>query len=318
MHRVLYVTSPTDPLVEQVKQAAAGKLDLTIVAGDAVPQSLDGFSALLIGDDHLAAPLASISSGDAYGPKFVQLTRGHHRDVDAAALSESGVAVAGASPVLAAPVADHCTRQILHLSSTNDFRGLTVGVVGFGRIGSVMADACASAGATVLYSDIRTAMHGSATAFRRSTLDMLLSTCDVVSLHVQWDATASNPLIRERELRLMGTDSILANTADARLVDNAALANALSKGKIGGALLDIEQPDAAQFDGIPNAAITPYTAVRNPQNDSAVAAYAVENLSTALSCGVPTGIVETIGLPRAGDPAFWASKMYPRSASQAR
>jgi hypothetical protein len=316
MHRVLYITSLNDPLVEQVRLAASGKFELTIVAGDEVPQSLAGFDAVLIGDEPLVVPLALTGDGDDSGPKFVQLTRGHHRDVDVAGLSEMGVTVAGASPVLAAPIADHCTQQISQLRSVNDMSGLTIGVVGFGRIGSVMATACARAGATVLYSDIRTPMHGLATAFRRSTLDMLLSKSDVVSLHVQWDANASNPLIRERELRLVGTDSILVNGADTRLVDNAALAEWLSEKKIGGAVLDIEQPDAALFDGIPNTTVTPYTAVRTPQNDSAVAAYVVKNGSTALTGGEPSGIVETIGLPRAGDPAFWPSKMYPRSASR--
>ena len=50
------------------------------------------------GDAPLANPLADLGEN---GPKLVQLTRGHHKDVDAAALVENGIVVAGSSPVLA-------------------------------------------------------------------------------------------------------------------------------------------------------------------------------------------------------------------------
>lgn len=311
MHRVLYITSPADPVTEQVRLASSGKLDLAAVSGDSVPQSLDGFDAVLVGDEPLPTPLAS--TGDNV-PKLVQLTRGHHRDVDAAALSDAGITITGASPVLAPHIADYCTGQISKLLDRTGFAGLKIGIIGIGRVGTVMADQCARLGATVFYSDIRTPMHGSASSFRRITMDMLLSTCDVVSLHAQWDKSASNPLIRERELRLMGAHSVLINAADARLVDNAALAGSLSRSEIGGAVLDIERPAADLFEGMSNVKLSPYTAARSAGSDAAVARFVMENITAALAGDTPAGIVETIGLPRAGDPAFWASKMYPRSA----
>jgi phosphoglycerate dehydrogenase-like enzyme len=319
MHKTLYITAPDDPMNPLVRSASAGKLDLTVVSGDAVPQSLDDFDAVLVGDVSLATPL--LSPGDN-GPQFVQLTRGHHLDVDAAVHADNGITVAGASPVLAPAIAHHCIDQISDMRQLRDFTGISVGVVGFGRVGSAMAERCTTLGATVFYADVRTPSHGSATALRRLTLDMLLSKCDIVSLHVQWSGQTSNPLISERELRVMGEESIIVNAADARLVDSAALVKYLSTGKasgnttgkIGGAVLDLEQPEANLFAELPNVAVTPYTAARTAKTDSAVAQYVVSNITTALSGGKPDGIVEVIGFPRAGDPAFWPSKMYPRSA----
>ena len=330
MHKVIYITDPADPLAERVHTAATGRLDLTVVSGNDAPATLDGFNAVLIGDCRLGSPLATTGEN---GPKVIQLTRGHHLDVDTAGLVSSGVTVAGAAPVLARDVA----RQALGLAlaarqpqrpsgmQTRDevtavlentkpsLDGLTVGVVGFGRVGAAMADLCAGFGANVIYSDVRTAARGAtATAgLRRSTLDLLLSQSDIVTLHVQWGPT-SDPLLTERELRLMGRGSVLVNTADSRLVDAEALITLLRSGRVGGAGLDIEESSAAQFADVPGAVLTPYLAARSDGADEAVARFVVDNIETALSGGEPAGVLEIIDFPRAGDPAFWSSKMSPR------
>ena len=332
MQKVIYITALADPLVDKVRAAAAGRIDLFVVSGDEAPESLNGFDAVLIGDGRLRLPLSAFGQN---GPKLVQLTRAHHLDVDAAALALSGVTVAGASPVLAPFVARHALALALGarqqqrpavLQSRDELTavveragpsldGLTVGVVGFGRIGAAMAGLCAGFGAKVIYSDIRTAAR-SATAvagLRRSTLDLLLSQSDVVTLHVQWGPT-SDPLLTERELRLIGPESVLVNTADARLVDAEALIAFLRSGRVVGAGLDIEESAAAQFVDVPGALLTPYVSARSTEADDAVAPFVVDNIETALSGGEPAGVVEIVDFPRAGDPAFWSSKMAPRVA----
>lgn len=333
MHRVIYITSDADPLVEAVRAAAANRLDLTVVGSDKIPESLDGFDAALIGEDGLSAPLSDTGEN---GPKLVQLTRGHHLDVDAAALIASGVIVAGASTVLA----PHVSRQAVsyavavpvgfkprdhviyglgdeetpfgalgHKRAREKLSGATVGIVGLGRVGTAMAALCAELGARVIYADVRTAQHGAAArlGLRRSTLDLLLSQSDFVSLHVQWGPT-SDPLLSERELRLMGPRSVLVNSADTRLVDNDVLSDFLQKERIGGAAIETNElkPAVSPFN------INTVIMHRPRDTDDAVAAFVVDNIEAGLTGGALAGELEIIDFPRAGDPAFWSSKMAPR------
>lgn len=324
MHRILYITDSADSLTNKVKTVAEGQLDIETVSGAAVPSSLASYDALLVGDTALANPLSD--TGDN-GPKLVQLTRGHHKDVDTAALIASGITVTGSSPVLAPYVARHVlglakaasgdSNQAPEGGNGSDHQGpsmagKTVGVVGFGRIGMAVTDLYKLLGATVIYCDVRTAPHGSAEAagVRRSTLDLLLSKSDIVSLHVQWGPT-SNPLLSERELRLMGRESILVNTADARLIDNEALATALSSGRMKAAL-DVEDTSNPALANTLATASTPYVAARSEEADENVAEFVVKNILTALSGSEPDGVIEIIDYPRLGDPAFWSSKMSPR------
>ncbi len=330
MHRVLYITDPADPLIAKIRQAFDGRVELVAAEANQLP-TLSGFDALLIGDGPLSAPIMSIP---ADGPKLIQLTRGHHRDVDAAVLAASGITVAGAAPALADHIARHVilgaiavhersahpapeTQGALNAAIAANQSWLSaciVGIVGFGRVGRAVAKLVMPHVAKVIYSDIRTAPHGATanTNIRRSTLDLLLSQSDIATLHVQWGPT-SNPMLGTRELRLPGKESILVNAADARLVDGKALAHVLDTGQIGGAVLDIEDPQYSRLQGLPNMLITPYNAVRSEAADSDVAGFVVSNIEKALSGGGPDGVIEMIDYPRAGDPAFWSSRMSPRT-----
>lgn len=327
MHRVLYLTDEADPIAPKVLRVAEGRL--AIETSMALSADTGDFDALLIGDSGPGQLLEQLS---ADGPRFVQLTRGHHVQVDAKSLADAGVPVAGASPVLAPYVARHAaslaaaalsapevieSRPALDMKSVFEnidsaFRGKTVGVVGFGRVGRATVDLCKLLGARVIYSDVRTAPHGSAAAagVRRSTLDLLLSRSDIVSLHVQWGPT-SNPLLAERELRLMSNEAVLVNTADGRLIDDEALAAALKAGRIRAAM-DIEDIESTALTDAPVAASTGYTAARSGEADEKVAEFVVANIETALSGGEPGGLIEIVDYPPIGDPAFWSTKMSPR------
>lgn len=330
LHRIIYITDPDDPLVEKVEAAATGRLAVESTRPQAPLPDLSSFDAVLLGDCKLSEPLTSTG---ANGPKFLQLTRGHHRSTDMLSLNDDGVIVAGTSPVLARQVAEYALGlavialsgntpqdlvdnqaiyQVLERSS-QVLSGKTLGVVGFGRTGQATANLAASHGTNVIYADVRTAQHGSTdgSKARRSTLDLLLSKSDVVSLHVQWGPT-SNPLISHRELRLMQRGAVLVNTADARLIDHEDLRTALENGKIRVGF-DIEEPAAAKFREAPNAIVTPYLATRSEQADTDVAEFVVANTENALGGSEPDGVIEMIDFPKAGDPAFWSSRMSPRT-----
>ncbi len=329
MHSILHITDTADPLAEKVLARAEGRVEIETISGADVPDSFDGFDALLVGDASLSRTLTDLGES---GPKIVQLTRGHHKNIDAAALVASGMTVAGASPVLAPYVSRHALGLAIAASSQNgphgeqprsaiadiqqnwngSFAGKTVGIVGFGRVGMAMTALWKMLGATVIYADVRTAPHGSAAVAgaRRTSLDQLLSKSDIVSLHVQWGPT-SNPLLMERELRLLGRDSVLINTADARLIDSEDLASSLDSGNFK-AGLDAEGVGDSPLAGAPNLVWTSFSGARSEEADGLVAEFAIANIEAALTGGKPDGVVEIVDYPPIGDPSFWSSKMSPR------
>jgi len=139
--------------------------------------------------------------------------------------------------------------------------GLTLGIVGYGELGQAVANVAKTFGMKVLLAkrdekdnrDNRIALHD------------LLPVVDVLSLHCPLTENTKD-LIAEKELALMKSDAILINTARGGLIDESALLNALQKGKIGGAGLDVlsqEPPPEDYFllqQKLPNLIITPHTA----------------------------------------------------------
>jgi len=99
----------------------------------------------------------------------------------------------------------------------------------------------------------------------RATLDEVLRTADVLSLHCPL-TPATTGLIGERELALMKPDAIIVNTARGALIDLDALVAALKGGDLGGAAIDVlpkEPPSEGSVlfePGIPNLLVTPHIA----------------------------------------------------------
>jgi D-3-phosphoglycerate dehydrogenase / 2-oxoglutarate reductase len=134
--------------------------------------------------------------------------------------------------------------------------GSTIGLVGFGAIGSRVATALRAMGATVLvadpYADVESV-----------PLDELLARSTVVSLHARL-TDETRGMIGERELALMPEGSVLVNCARGGLLDYHALAKALTDGHLFAAALDVydEEPLPAghPLRGAPNVVMTPHLA----------------------------------------------------------
>jgi glyoxylate reductase len=125
--------------------------------------------------------------------------------------------------------------------------GLTLGIVGYGRIGRAVARLAGAHGMQVIHS---------------MPLDELLSTSDVVSLHVPLTSDTQH-LIGERELALMKPGAYLVNTSRGPVVDEAALARALAEARIAGAALDVfeNEPDVTEaLLDLDNVVLTPHLA----------------------------------------------------------
>lgn len=118
--------------------------------------------------------------------------------------------------------------------------GLLVGVVGFGVIGQAVAQAFHALGARLCYHDPapRDPQAAAALAARAVTLEELLQTSDVVTLHVPL-LPATTGLIGERQLAAMKAGAVLINAARGGVVDEAALAAQLRSGHLGGAAVDV-------------------------------------------------------------------------------
>jgi len=143
-------------------------------------------------------------------------------------------------------------------------RGKTIGIIGFGRIGQAVAEKASAFGLEILASDPITPKkvvesHGA----KLVSLTELLEKSDFVTLHAPL-TPATEKMIGPKEFDLMKDDSFLINAARGPLIDESALYDALSNGKIGGAGLDVMVENEPAKDHplmqLENLLITPHTA----------------------------------------------------------
>lgn len=143
-----------------------------------------------------------------------------------------------------------------------EIAGRSLGIVGYGELGRGVAEVARAFGMTVLIA----ARPGSdVIPDGRIALPELLPQVDVLSLHTPLTAH-TRQLIGADELARMRPDALLINTARGAIVDAAALADALRKGVIGGAGIDVLDPEPPATDhpllapDIPNLILTPHVA----------------------------------------------------------
>ena len=118
-----------------------------------------------------------------------------------------------------------------------ELRGKTIGIVGYGNIGSQVSILAEALGMKVLFYDVETRMPlGNATDAR--TLKELLKASDIVTLHVP-QTTQTKNLISRQLLRSFKKGSVLINYARGEVVDLEALRDAIDEGHIGGAAVDV-------------------------------------------------------------------------------
>lgn len=122
-----------------------------------------------------------------------------------------------------------------------DLSGQKVGLLGFGAIGQLVAKRLSGFDCKVLYYRPSGAADG--TSARFADRDEILSTCDIVSLHMPL-TEASRHTIGAAELAQMKAGALLVNTGRGGLIDEAALIDALTERRIAGAALDVftEEP----------------------------------------------------------------------------
>jgi lactate dehydrogenase-like 2-hydroxyacid dehydrogenase len=168
-----------------------------------------------------------------------------------------------------------------------DVHGATLGLVGFGRIGQAVARRAAGFAMSVLYHS-RHRSDPATEAELRATwvpLDELFERSDVVSLHVPLTAETRH-LVDADRLRRMKPTAILVNTARGAIVDTDALVEALRAGWIGGAALDVTDPEPLPAShpllGLPNALVVPHIGSASRATRDRMAEMAAANLLAGL------------------------------------
>jgi glyoxylate reductase len=177
--------------------------------------------------------------------------------------------------------------------------GATLGIVGMGRIGQAVARRALGWDMPVLYNRrggaLDPAQVPAGADWRCLSLDDLLGRADVVSLHVPLDS-GTHHLIGRRELSLMRPGSFLINTSRGPVVDELALVEALSKGHLGGAGLDVYEREPKLAPGLvelPNVVLLPHLGSATVETRGKMAETAVRNAIAALSGGAASNVVNS-------------------------
>jgi len=182
------------------------------------------------------------------------------------------------------------------LSPQVELKGKIMGIVGFGRIGRRVAAIASACGMRPWAADVAQRGRPNLPGFAWCELPDLLRAADVVSLHCPLTAQTAGLINRER-LALMKPSAYLINTARGPLVYDADLADALNRGVIAGAGLDVlsEEPPRADDPLLTakNCVITPHIAWATFEARSHLVRMAVENLEAFLD-GRPMNVVSGI------------------------
>ncbi len=179
-------------------------------------------------------------------------------------------------------------------AGARELRGKTLGLVGYGAIGSQLSVLAEALGMRVIFHDL-TERLALGNARRVPSLRALLAESDVVSLHV--DGRADNAaLIGAAELAAMKPGALLLNLSRGHVVDVQALAAALKAGHLGGAAVDVfpeepasnDEPFESPLRGLKNVILTPHIGGSTEEAQEAIGHFAAERLLAYLNRGDTT------------------------------
>lgn len=173
-----------------------------------------------------------------------------------------------------------------------ELSGRTLGIIGYGEIGSAVARIAVAFGMKVLASK-RTWKEPPPSGVEAAEIDDIFRQSDVISLHCPL-TDATKHLVGERTLNLMKREAMIINTGRGPLVDEAALAQALNKGRIAGAGLDVLSAEPAKADNplltAKNCLITPHVAWASRESRVRLIDSTAANLQ-AFVAGKPVNVV---------------------------
>ncbi len=179
--------------------------------------------------------------------------------------------------------------------------GQTFGLVGFGRIARLVARKISGFEMKVIAFDpVVDAQTMASHGVEKVSVDELFSRSDFISVHVPLSEKTRHSL-GQAQLRLMKPKAVLINTARGEIIDQQALVRALSERKIGGAGLDVLDPEPPAPDdpilSLDNVVLTPHIAGYSDLFREAFWRQSVETLSAMARTGMPIWIVNPEVIP---------------------
>lgn len=287
------------------------------LGGETVFSAEGAQSICVFVNDRVDRPVVEALAGK--GVRHIALRCAGFNNVDLEAAKEHGISVTRVPAYSPYAVAEHTVALLMTLNrkihraynrvreqnfSLNglvgfDLHGKTVGIVGTGKIGRITAQIFRGFGCRVLAQDpFESAEWASEHGITYTSLDELLTECDVVSLHSPLFLETYHLLDEERFAR-MKAGAYLINTSRGKLVDTAALIRVLKSGHLGGVALDVyEEEEGVFFEDLsghvlgddalarlltfPNVLITSHQAFLTHEALSEIARVTVENLCRAM------------------------------------
>ena len=242
--------------------------------------------------------------------------------VDLDAASEHGVAVfnapysntrsvaelvIGASIFLIRKISDknkaaHEGKWMKDASGSHELRGKTIGIIGYGNIGSQVSVLSEALGLKVLFYDAETKLP-LGNAGDSKTLRELLQKADIVTLHVPENESTKN-LVNKQTLAQCKKGAVVINYARGTVVDLTALRNSILGGHIAGAAVDVfpEEPEksgdtfTSLLQGLPNVILTPHIGGSTQEAQNNIGIDVSTKLFNYLEKGISTGSHSIPGL----------------------
>lgn len=194
-------------------------------------------------------------------------------------------------------------------SGCYEVRGKTLGIVGYGHIGTQLSVLAEGLGMTVIYHDIRKKMSYSK-SLQVANLDEVLEQSDFVTMHVP-ETPETKMMIKAEQFAKMKKGAYFLNASRGSVVDIPALAEALKSGHLAGAYVDVfpKEPKSnsdgwvVELQKIPNVVMTPHIGGSTEEAQVAIGADVSDKLIRFISIGDTDGAVNmpNITLPVRGD-----------------
>lgn len=194
-----------------------------------------------------------------------------------------------------------------------EVRGKTLGIIGYGNIGSQLSVLAEAFGMRVLYHD-HTAKLPHGNARQASSLAALLASSDAITLHVP-ETTDTVGMIGAAEIAGMKKGAVLINNARGTVIDLHALADALKSGHILGAAIDVfpeeparnGEPFVSPLQGLPNVILTPHIGGSTAEAQDRIGEEVAKKLVEYSDTGTTLGAVNfpNVQLPARPTGARW-------------
>jgi phosphoglycerate dehydrogenase-like enzyme len=274
---------------------------------------------VVLGDYTFQQAITAETISAAQNLKLIQQPSVGYQHIDVGACTAKGINVANTAGANTVSVAEHtiawglCLLKNMLYAHTSakagrweqhgirpaEMRGKVWGIVGFGRIGQAVAERLKPFQLSrILYHDVNRPAPSveQKLAVAYADRDAILSQSDIISLHAPLTAATRN-MIDESALNAMKQGAYLINVARAELVDEKALAEAIRKGKIGGAGIDVFSEEPVTMDhpllGVESERLifSPHTAGVTSEAAGVIINMAAANIARMLKGEQPESLV---------------------------